>query len=29
MVLDGGALKFLNAVKQRLEVYGSESGVGR
>jgi 2-oxoisovalerate dehydrogenase E2 component (dihydrolipoyl transacylase) len=29
-VLDGGAaLKFLNAVKQRLEAYGSESGVGR
>src|SRR5215213_7168415 len=28
-VLDGGvALKFLNAVKQRLEAYGPESGVG-
>ena len=28
-VLDGGtALKFLNAVKQRLEAYGPQSGVG-
>ncbi|HET6660096.1 MAG TPA: dihydrolipoamide acetyltransferase family protein [Rubrobacter sp.] len=28
-VLDGGAaLKFLNAVKQRLEAYGPESGIG-
>jgi 2-oxoisovalerate dehydrogenase E2 component (dihydrolipoyl transacylase) len=28
-VLDGGtALKFLNAVKRRLEAYGSESDIG-
>ena len=28
-VLDGGAaLKFLNAVKERLEAYGPESGIG-
>ena len=28
-VLDGGAaLRFLNAVKGRLEAYGSESGIG-
>ncbi len=28
-ILDGGAaLKFLNAVKRRLEGYGPESGIG-